>query len=111
MSENSLFGRVTAAAEERQLLQNTLTAYRRPNAIAVATTGCLALETLLCDMSRWLYSFLSRRPRISSRAALSGLEMARFKRSGSSVNVRLRAMPTSSKVYFPAFGRAAITVS
>jgi hypothetical protein len=29
MSEDSLFERVTAAAEERHLSQNTLTAYRR----------------------------------------------------------------------------------
>ena len=29
MGEDSLLGQVTAAAEERQLSQNTLTAYRR----------------------------------------------------------------------------------
>jgi hypothetical protein len=48
MSEDSLLERVTPAAEERHLSQNTLTAYRRNwlNAIAWAAVEGLALETL-----------------------------------------------------------------
>jgi hypothetical protein len=47
VSEDSLLERVTAAAEERHLSQNTLTAYRRTwlNAIAWAAAEGLALET------------------------------------------------------------------
>ena len=47
-------------------------------------------KTCSCDMSRRPHSFFPRRPTISSRTALSRLEMTRFKRSGSSVNVRHR---------------------
>jgi len=48
VSEDSLLERVTAAAEERQLSQNTLTAYRRTwlKVIAWAAAEGLALETL-----------------------------------------------------------------
>ena len=48
MSEKLLLERVTAAAEERHLSQNTLTAYRRTwiKAIAWAAAEGLALETL-----------------------------------------------------------------
>ena len=48
MSEDSLFERVTAAAEERHLSQNTLTAYRRTwlKLIAWSAAEGLVLETL-----------------------------------------------------------------
>jgi hypothetical protein len=48
MGEDSLLERITAATEERQLSQNTLTAYRRTwlKAIAWAAGEGLALETL-----------------------------------------------------------------
>jgi hypothetical protein len=48
VAEDSLLKRVTAAAEERQLSQNTRTAYRRTwfKAIAWATAEGLALEIL-----------------------------------------------------------------
>ena len=58
VSENSLLRRVIAAAEERQLLQNTLTAYKCPKASAAATAGCLALDSCSCDMSS-LVAFIS----------------------------------------------------
>src|SRR4029453_19687699 len=48
MSEDSLLERVTAAAEERHLSQNTLTAYRRTwlKLIAWSAAEGLVLETL-----------------------------------------------------------------
>ena len=48
MGENSLLEQVTTAAEERQLSQNTLTAYRRTWLKIIAWTAeeGLALETL-----------------------------------------------------------------
>jgi site-specific recombinase XerD len=48
VGENSLLEQVTAAAEERQLSQNTLTVYRRTwlKSIAWAAAEGLALETL-----------------------------------------------------------------
>jgi site-specific recombinase XerD len=48
MSEDSLLERVTAAAEERHLSQNTLTAYRRTWLKLIAWSGAegLVLETL-----------------------------------------------------------------
>ena len=52
-------------------------------------------------------SFLSWRPTNSSRTALSRPERTRFKRSGSSVSVRHRAMPTSSKFISQRSGRTA----
>jgi len=48
MGEDSLLERVTTAAEERHLSQNTLTAYRRAwlKLIAWSTAEGLVLETL-----------------------------------------------------------------
>jgi site-specific recombinase XerD len=57
MSEDSLLERVTAAANERQLSQNTLTAYRRTwlKLIAWAAAQGLALETLPSDRAGEFY--------------------------------------------------------
>ena len=62
MSEDSLLERVTAAAEERHLSQNTLTAYRRTwlNAIAWAAAEGLALETLPEDRAGEFYEEVTR---------------------------------------------------
>jgi hypothetical protein len=62
MSEDSLLERVTAAAEERHLSQNTLTAYRRTwlNAIAWAAAEGLALETLPSDRAGEFYEAATR---------------------------------------------------
>jgi hypothetical protein len=47
MGEDSLLERVTAAADERQLSQKTLTAYRRTLLkLSPGGSGGLALETL-----------------------------------------------------------------
>ncbi|MFZ0710422.1 MAG: hypothetical protein WAM53_10315 [Terrimicrobiaceae bacterium] len=57
MSEDSLLERVTAAAEERQLSQNTLTAYRRTwlKLIAWSATEGLALQTLPAERGKPKY--------------------------------------------------------
>ena len=57
MSEDSLLERVTAAANERQLSQNTLTAYRRTwlKAIAWAAVEGLALEALPSERAGEFY--------------------------------------------------------
>ena len=57
MSEDSLLERVTTAADERHLSQNTLTAYRRTwlKLIAWAAAEGLALETLPSDKAGEFY--------------------------------------------------------
>ena len=57
MGEDLLLERVTAAAEEPHLSQNTLTAYRRTwlNAIAWAAAEGLALETLPLERAGEFY--------------------------------------------------------
>jgi site-specific recombinase XerD len=62
MSEDSLFERVTAAAEERQLSQNTLSAYRRTwlKLIAWSAAEGLALETLPEDRAGEFYEETTR---------------------------------------------------
>jgi len=57
MSESALLERVTAAAEERHLSQNTLTAYRRTwlKLIAWSAAGGLALEILPKDSAGEFY--------------------------------------------------------
>jgi site-specific recombinase XerD len=62
MSEDSLLERVTAAANERQLSQNTLTAYRRTwlKLIAWAAAQGLALETLPSDRAGEFYEEATR---------------------------------------------------
>ena len=62
MSEKLLLERVTAAAEERHLSQNTLTAYRRTwiKAIAWAAAEGLALETLPSDSAGEFYEEATR---------------------------------------------------
>jgi site-specific recombinase XerD len=65
VSEDSLLERITAAAEERQLSQNTLTAYRRTwlKAIAWAAAEGLTLETLPSDRAGDFYEEAHRRPK------------------------------------------------
>ena len=62
MGEDSLLARVTAAANERQLSQNTLTAYRRTwlKAIAWATVEGLALEALPAERAGEFYEQATR---------------------------------------------------
>ena len=62
MSEKLLLERVTAAAEERHLSQNTLTAYRRTwiKAIAWVAAEGLALETLPSDKTGEFYEEATR---------------------------------------------------
>ena len=62
MSEKLLLERVTAAAEERHLSQNTLTAYRRTwlKAIAWAAAEGLALETLPSERAGEFYENATR---------------------------------------------------
>jgi site-specific recombinase XerD len=62
MSEDSLLERVTAAANERQLSQNTLTAYRRTwlKAIAWAAVEGLALEALPSERAGEFYEEATR---------------------------------------------------
>jgi hypothetical protein len=62
MGEDSLLERVTAAAEERHLSQNTLTAYWRTwlNAIAWASAEGLVLETLPSDRAGEFYEEATR---------------------------------------------------
>jgi site-specific recombinase XerD len=62
MGEDSLLERVTTAAEERHLSQNTLTAYRRTwlKLIAGAAAEGLALETLPSDRAGEFYKEATR---------------------------------------------------
>ena len=62
VSEKLLLERVTAAAEERHLSQNTLTAYRRTwlKAIAWAAAEGLALETLPSERAGEFYEEATR---------------------------------------------------
>ena len=62
MREDSLLERVTAAANERHLSQNTLTAYRRTwlKAIAWAAAEGLALETLPSERAGEFYEEATR---------------------------------------------------
>jgi site-specific recombinase XerC len=62
MGEDSLLERVTTAAEERHLSQNTLTAYRRTwlKLIAWAAAEGLALETLPSDRAGEFYEEATR---------------------------------------------------
>ena len=62
MSEDSLLERVTAAAEERHLSQNTLTAYRRTwlKLIALSAAEGFALETLPEDRAGEFYEEATR---------------------------------------------------
>jgi site-specific recombinase XerD len=62
VSENSLLERVTAAAEERHLSQNTLIAYRRTwlRLIAWSAAEGLALETLPEDRAGKFYEEVTR---------------------------------------------------
>jgi site-specific recombinase XerD len=57
MGKDSLLERVTAAAEERHLSQNTLTAYRRTwlKLIAWSSAEGLVLETLPSDRAGEFY--------------------------------------------------------
>ncbi len=68
MGEDSLLEQVTAAANERHLSQNTLTAYRRTwlKLIALAAAEGLALETLPEDRAREFYEGDSRPERFPS---------------------------------------------
>jgi site-specific recombinase XerD len=68
MGEDSLLERITAATEERQLSQNTLTAYRRTwlKAIAWAAAESLALETLPSERQGLLRGGNSRPERFPS---------------------------------------------
>jgi len=62
VSEDSLLERVTTAADERHLSQNTLTAYRRTwlKLIAWAAAEGLALETLPSDKAGEFYEEATR---------------------------------------------------
>ena len=62
MGEDSLLERVTTAAEERHLSQNTLIAYRRTwlRLIAWSAAEGLALETLPEDRARKFYEEVTR---------------------------------------------------
>ena len=62
MGEDSLLERVTTAAEERHLSQNTLTAYRRTwlKLIAWAAAEGLVLETLPSDRAGEFYEEATR---------------------------------------------------
>ena len=62
MSEDSLLERVTTAADERHLSQNTLTVYRRTwlKLIAWAAAEGLALETLPSDRAGEFYEEATR---------------------------------------------------
>ena len=62
MSEDSLLERVTAAAEERHLSQNTLTAYRRTwlKLIAWSAAEGLALQTLPSERAGEFYEEATR---------------------------------------------------
>jgi site-specific recombinase XerD len=62
VNEDSLLDRVTAAAEERHLSQNTLTAYRRTwlKLIALAAAEGLALETLPSERAGEFYEEATR---------------------------------------------------
>jgi hypothetical protein len=62
MSEDSLLERVTAAAEERHLSQNTLTAYRRTWLKLIAWSGAegLVLETLPSERAGEFYEEATR---------------------------------------------------
>ena len=60
MGEDSLLERVTVAAEERHLAQNTLTAYRRTwlKLIAWSAAEGLALESLPAERAGEFYETL-----------------------------------------------------
>ena len=62
MSEGSLLERVTAAAEERHLSQNTLTAYRRTwlRLIAWSAAEGLALQALSSERAGEFYEKATR---------------------------------------------------
>jgi hypothetical protein len=62
VGEDSLLERVTAAADERHLSQNTLTAYRRTwvKLIAWSAAEGLALETLPSERAAELYEESTR---------------------------------------------------
>jgi site-specific recombinase XerD len=62
MSEDSLLERVTAAADERHLSQNTLTAYRRTwlKLVAWSAAEGLALKTLPEDRAGEFYEEATR---------------------------------------------------
>ena len=91
MSEDSLLKRVTAAAEERQLSQNSLLAYRRTwlKIIAWAAAEGLVLETFPAERVGEFYeeATAAEAPRITSRSKL---------RSPSSITFSVHQIPLPS---------------